>query len=519
MTWFDESGVRAGKLDAQPLEPGSDRLTCGPAAQGPGGSRGAIGLDGLSAEWDLAFAARGKPLEHVRPAFLYGAALPKTKATSPAPDVDVSGSLVVDGSTVDLAGWTGMVGHNWGSQHAARWVWLRVCGLGDDGAGWLDAVLGRVQVGPVLAPWKAFGALSLDGTRHHLGGLPAAARTSRCAPTVRGSPWPGPTRRSPSRRPCRSPSTVGWEYADPSGDRHEVVNCSVASMELEADLGGRVTTYAPTRRGVLELGADERSLDVPLQPFPDSAWPLDTRMTRTTSSFSGVGGITIEYDVYEPEGEPKGLLLIAHGLGEHRGRYEHVAHGSPRSGSGWPSPTTAATGSPADRAPTPGTSTTTPPTSSPAQAHPGRGLPTYLLGHSMGGLVAFDYALDHQADLKALMLSGALVLPGDDQPPWLVAIAKVLGKVVPTLGTLALDPKSVSKDPKVVAAYEADPLNNHSKIKAGTGAALLNRLQTFPDRLPSLTLPLLVMHGEQDKLTNPEGSKLVDKLAARPTRR
>jgi len=140
------------------------------------------------------------------------------------------------------------------------------------------------------------------------------------------------------------------------------------------------------------------------------------------------------------------------------------------------------------------------------------GKPTYLLGHSMGGLVALDYALDHQSDLTALMLSGALVLPGEDQPPYLIAIAKVLGKVVPTLGTLALDPNSVSRDPKVVAAYEADPLNYHGKVKAGTGAALLNRLKTFPDRLPSLTLPLLVMHGEKDKLTNPEGSKLVDRL-------
>ena len=89
----------------------------------------------------------------------------------------------------------------------------------------------------------------------------------------------------------------------------------------------------------------------------------------------------------------------------------------------------------------------------------------------------------------------------------------MLGKVVPTLGTLALDPKSVSRDPKVVEAYENDPLNYHGKVKAGTGAALLTRLQTFPARLPSLTLPLLVMHGEKDKLTNPEGSKLVDELA------
>ena len=134
----------------------------------------------------------------------------------------------------------------------------------------------------------------------------------------------------------------------------------------------------------------------------------------------------------------------------------------------------------------------------------------------MGGLIALDYALDHQADLAALMLSGALVLPGDDQPPYLVAIAKVLGKILPTLGTLALDPKSVSRDPEVVADYIADPLNNHAKVKAGMGAALLTRLQTFPARLPALTLPLLVMHGEKDKLTNPEGSKLVDELAGSP---
>ena len=269
VTWFDESGVRAGKLDGQYPQPGPDRLTCGPATQGPDGSRGAIALDGLSAEWDLGFAARTPPLEHLSPSFLYGAPLPKTKATSPAPDLDVSGSLSIDGTSVDLTGWTGMVGHNWGSQHAARWVWLRVCGLGDDGTGWLDAVLGRVQVGPTLLPWKAFGALSLDGTRHHLGGLlrrgtVVDVRADGARITLAG---PGAEVTVTATVPLSS--TVGWEYADPGGHRHEVVNCSVASMEVDAVLGVRRTTQAPARRGVLELGADERQLDVALQPFPD----------------------------------------------------------------------------------------------------------------------------------------------------------------------------------------------------------------------------------------------------------
>lgn len=236
-------------------------------------------------------------------------------------------------------------------------------------------------------------------------------------------------------------------------------------------------------------------------------------MTRTTSTFSGVGGTTIEYDVYEPEGAPKGLILVAHGLGEHRGRYHHVAERLVALGLRVAVPDHRGHGkSGGPRCDTRDVSEFTADLETLRKATLVEGAPTYLLGHSMGGLIALDYALDHQSDLAALMLSGPLVLPGEDQPPYLIAIAKVLGKVVPTLGTLALDPQSVSKDPQVVAAYEADPLNYHGKVRAGTGAALLNRLQTFPARLPSLRLPLLVMHGADDKLTNPEGSRLVDRL-------
>ena len=59
------------------------------------------------------------------------------------------------------------------------------------------------------------------------------------------------------------------------------------------------------------------------------------------------------------------------------------------------------------------------------------GKPTYLLGHSMGGEIALDYALDHQDVLAALVLSAPAVLPGDDISPMLMKVAKVIGKVVP----------------------------------------------------------------------------------------
>jgi hypothetical protein len=60
-----------------------------------------------------------------------------------------------------------MVGHNWGSQHAERWIWLHALSESGD---WLDAAIGRVRLGPVTTPWVASGAVSLDGVRHALGG-------------------------------------------------------------------------------------------------------------------------------------------------------------------------------------------------------------------------------------------------------------------------------------------------------------------------------------------------------------
>jgi hypothetical protein len=269
VTWFDKTGVRAGKLTGVPAAPADGGLQCGPAHQGPEGSRGDIDLDSLRATWDVTFAARTEPLEHLSPDVLYRAPLPRTKATSPVPDLDATGRLTVDGTEIDLTGWTGMLGHNWGTEHAARWIWLRVGGLGADGSGWLDAVLARVRVGPALTPWAGFGALWLDGERHRLGGLLSRGTRvglGRDGATIRLS---GPGIAVSTHTTVPLPSTVGWEYADPGGHRHEVVNCSVATMSVEVERGGRRVGLQPTRRGVLEVGGDTRAFDVPLQPFAD----------------------------------------------------------------------------------------------------------------------------------------------------------------------------------------------------------------------------------------------------------
>jgi alpha-beta hydrolase superfamily lysophospholipase len=92
-------------------------------------------------------------------------------------------------------------------------------------------------------------------------------------------------------------------------------------------------------------------------------------------------------------------------------------------------------------------------------------------------------------------------------------VAKVLGKVVPGLPGQKLSSASISRDPAVVKAYDEDPLVFRGALSAGVGGAMLRTMETFPSRLPSLRLPLLVLSGTEDKLVNPEGARLVDRLA------
>jgi alpha-beta hydrolase superfamily lysophospholipase len=124
----------------------------------------------------------------------------------------------------------------------------------------------------------------------------------------------------------------------------------------------------------------------------------------------------------------------------------------------------------------------------------------------MGGNLAMGHVLDHQAGVRGLALSGAALAVNDDVSPALKKIAGVLGKVAPGLRPQGLDATAVSRDPAVVAAYLADPLNYSGKVSAGLGAALFGAIDRFPARFAELRLPLLVMHGTADRLVPVSGS-------------
>jgi alpha-beta hydrolase superfamily lysophospholipase len=232
--------------------------------------------------------------------------------------------------------------------------------------------------------------------------------------------------------------------------------------------------------------------------------------TRTEHAFDGVGDVRIVYDVWTPDTEPRGVVILSHGFGEHARRYDHVAERFGRDGlltyaldhrghgrSGGKrvlvKDISEFTG---DFDTLVGIAT---------QEHPG--VPRVVLGHSMGGGIVFAYGVEHPDDCAAMVLSGPAVDAQAAVSSVMIGVAKVVGSLLPGLPVQNLPADAISRDPQVVAAYEADPLVHHGKLPAGIAKALIGVGQTMPQRAASLTAPLLVVHGGQDKLVPVEGSR------------
>jgi alpha-beta hydrolase superfamily lysophospholipase len=136
------------------------------------------------------------------------------------------------------------------------------------------------------------------------------------------------------------------------------------------------------------------------------------------------------------------------------------------------------------------------------------GAPVFLLGHSMGGTVAVMYALRHQDRLNGLILSGPLAAL-EAAPPHMRIAGRLLSLVAPRLPLIAIDATLVSRDPAVVRAYVDDPLVYHGKLPARTVAELAAAIDSFPDAVPAITIPTLIMYGTADGLCPPRGSQML----------
>lgn len=236
--------------------------------------------------------------------------------------------------------------------------------------------------------------------------------------------------------------------------------------------------------------------------------------TRTERTFDGVGGVRIVYDVWTPDTEPRAVIVLSHGFGEHARRYDHVAQRFGRDGLATYALDHRGHGRSGgkrvlvrDIGEYTGDFATL--VSIATKDHPG--VKCIVLGHSMGGGIVFAYGVERPDDYDLMVLSGPAVAAQDAVSPLLTFVAKVVGAVAPGLPVQKLDSTAISRDPGVVDAYNTDPLVHHGKVPAGIARALLLVGETMPRRAPALTAPLLVVHGEQDRLIPLAGShRLVD---------
>jgi len=242
-------------------------------------------------------------------------------------------------------------------------------------------------------------------------------------------------------------------------------------------------------------------------------------MNHIEGNFKGVRNANIYYQAWLPEGNVKAVLLVVHGLGEHSGRYmnvvnhfvplgyavyglDHIGHGKSEGMrevverfedytdtltiyynmvKGWQT-----------------------------------GKPVFLLGHSMGGLIAAYYLLDHQADFRGAVISAPGIKVSASISQAAITIGKILSVLAPKAGVLALDVNGISRDPEVVTAYVNDPLVFHGKTPARLAAELVKTMSRVTAEVDKSTLPFIIVQGGQDKLVDPAGAQMLyDKASSK----
>lgn len=239
-------------------------------------------------------------------------------------------------------------------------------------------------------------------------------------------------------------------------------------------------------------------------------------MKTFESNWDGKDGIKFHVRGWETDGKPRALVALIHGLGEHVGRYEHVAKvmtdasyalvGFDLRGHG-------KSGGARGHAP-----------SLDAfmqdirqffriltERYPDS--PHFLYGHSLGGLLSLAYAIQYSAGLKGVMATGSALRSALQEQKGKIAMVNVLGSLLPAMTIPSgLDPTAISRDPDVVQAYIQDPLV-HDRTSLGFGKAALKAIDLCFARVKEFSLPLLIMHGKADLLTYPTGSEDFARLA------
>lgn len=212
------------------------------------------------------------------------------------------------------------------------------------------------------------------------------------------------------------------------------------------------------------------------------------------------------------ENDPKAVILIVHGIGEHSRRYDHAAaafvqngyavYGYDHRGHGK---------SDGERAhfeifdlPVDDLRQVV---EAVRERHPGKKLLIY--GHSMGSLISTLYLLKYPDGVAGFISSGSPLGIEASQPALLVRVLAAISRIAPRLRVLPMDLSVLSRDPRVIEAYANDPLNDNRPTSLGMAREIVQQGAQAYGMLDRLRLPLLLIHGDADTLCPPPGSQMI----------
>ena len=235
-------------------------------------------------------------------------------------------------------------------------------------------------------------------------------------------------------------------------------------------------------------------------------------MSHHEDRFAARDGLKLYEQCWLPAGEPRATVLVVHGVIEHSGRYAKFANDLNLHGYAVHTMDLRGHGrSDGDRILVRRFDDYLDDVELFVQrvAQRQAGKPMFLFGHSMGGAIVALLAATRQPNVRGVILSAPSVLVAGGVFPVLRRLAAVVSVVWPTLRLVHMGCRFLSRDPAVVEAFRNDPLVFHGGFPVRTGAEILRaakRLQTAAD---GLALPLLVLHGTGDLVTDCRGSRLL----------
>ena len=226
------------------------------------------------------------------------------------------------------------------------------------------------------------------------------------------------------------------------------------------------------------------------------------------STFDGVGGLKIFTRSWQPEGQARGVVVIVPGFNSHSGQYLWVgeqfaandlaAYAIDLRGRGRSEGERYYVEKIEDYTDDVATLVRTAKSENP-------GLPVFVLGHSAGGVVSCVYTLDHQSEIDGLICeSFAYDLP---VPGFVLSLLKGLDHIAPHAHVYTLKNENFSRDPLFVDSMNSDPLIKGESEPTQTAAVMIDAARRLHREFPLIKLPVLILHGTEDKATNPSGSQ------------